>query len=328
MQLVRNFEPRQEMARRMDENRLALAGGVAMLAAMKIAFIGLGRMGAGMARNVLRAGHSVAIYNRSREKAEALGTDGARVASSPADATKDADAVMTMVADDQALEQIVFGNDGIASAMKAGCVHISHSTISTALARRLTAEHAHRKQGYLSAPVFGRPEAAESKNLLVVAAGPGELVERCRPLFDAIGRQTFVIGAEPWQANVAKVCGNFMVASAIEALGEAFATLRKAGVAPEIFLEIMHSLFGSQVITGYARIIAQEKFEPAGFALKLGLKDVRLVLAASEECASPMPLASLVHDHLLAALAQGQGEMDWSSMAQVIARNAGLKSNS
>ena len=299
-----------------------------MLAAMKIAFIGLGRMGAGMARNLLRAGHTLAVYNRSREKAEALAADGARVASSPADAAKDAEAVMTMVADDQAIEQIVFGNDGIASAMRADCIHLSHSTISTAMARKLTAEHVQRKQGYLSVPVFGRPEAAESKNLVVVVAGPSELVDRCRPLFDAIGRQTFVIGTEPWQANVAKVCGNFMVASAIEALGESFATLRKAGVDPEIFLEIMHSLLGSQVITGYGRIIAREKFEPAGFALKLGLKDVRLVLAASEEVASPMPLASLVHDHLLSALAQGQGEMDWSSMAQVIARNAGLKSKS
>ena len=299
-----------------------------MLAAMKIAFIGLGRMGAGMARNLLRAGHTVAVYNRSREKAEAFGADGARVASSPADACCDAEVVMTMVADDRALEQVVFGSDGLASALKNNCIHVSHSTISTALARKLTAEHSQRKQGYLSVPVFGRPEAAETKNLLVVAAGPSELVERCRPLFDAIGRQTFVVGTEPWQANVAKVCGNFIIASVIEALGEAYATLRKAGVAPQAFLEIMNALFGSQVMANYGRIIAQEQFEPAGFALQLGLKDVRLVLAAAEECAAPMPLASLIHDHLLSALAQGQGDMDWSSMTQVIARNAGLKSKS
>jgi 3-hydroxyisobutyrate dehydrogenase-like beta-hydroxyacid dehydrogenase len=299
-----------------------------MLAAMKIAFIGLGRMGMGMARNLLRAGHSVAVYNRSREKAEALAASGARVASSSADACRDTEVVMTMVADDHAVEQIVFGNNGIASAMENNCVHVSHSTISTALARKLTAEHAQRKQGYLSVPVFGRPEHAESKNLVVVAAGPSELVDRCRPLFDAVGRQTFVIGAEPWQANVAKVCGNFMVISMIESLGEAYATLRKAGVAPEAFLEIINSLMASPILALYGRIIAQEQFEPAGFALKLGLKDVRLVLAAAEECAAPMPLASLVHDHLLSALAQGQGEMDWSSMTQVIARNAGLKSKS
>jgi 3-hydroxyisobutyrate dehydrogenase-like beta-hydroxyacid dehydrogenase len=299
-----------------------------MLAAMKIAFIGLGRMGVGMARNLLRAGHTLAVYNRSREKAEALAVEGPRVASSPADASRDAEVVMTMVADDRAVEQIVFGNDGVASSMKAGCVHLSHSTISTVLARKLTAEHSQRGQGYLSVPVFGRPEAAETKNLLVVAAGPSEMVDRCRPLFDAIGRQTFVVGTEPWQANVAKVCGNFMIVSVIEAFGEAYATLRKAGVAPQSFLEIMNSLLGSQVIANYGRIVAQEQFEPAGFALKLGLKDVRLVLAAADECSAPMPLASLIHDHLLSALAQGQGEMDWSSFTQVIARNAGLKSKS
>jgi 3-hydroxyisobutyrate dehydrogenase-like beta-hydroxyacid dehydrogenase len=299
-----------------------------MLAAMKIAFIGLGRMGLGMARNLLRAGHTVAVFNRSREKAVALSADDARVASSPADACRHVEVVMTMLADDHAVEEIVFGRDGIAAAMKKDCIHVSHSTISTALGRRLTAEHAQRSQGYLSVPVFGRPESAEAKSLLVVAAGPTEYVERCRPLFEAIGRQTFVVGTEPWQANVAKVCGNFLIASMIEALGEAYATLRKAEVAPQSFLEIMNALLGSQVIANYGRIIAQEEFEPAGFALKLGLKDVRLVQAAAEECAAPMPLAGLIHDHLLSALAQGQGEMDWSSMTQVIARNAGLKSKS
>lgn len=291
---------------------------------MKIAFIGLGRMGVGMARNLLRAGHSLTVFNRTREKAEPLAAAGASVADSPADAARDAEVVMTMVGDDLALEQVVFGSDGIAAALKSGGIHLSHSTISTVLARKLTAEHAQRKQGYLSVPVFGRPDAADTKNLVVVAAGPVEHVERCRPLFEAIGRQTFVIGSEPWQANVAKLCGNFMVISALEALGEAYAALRKSGVAPEAFLEIMNSLLGSQVITNYGRMIAQERFTPAGFALSLGLKDVRLMLAAADECAAPMPLASLVHDHLLSALAQGQGDWDWSSMTQVLARNAGL----
>jgi 3-hydroxyisobutyrate dehydrogenase-like beta-hydroxyacid dehydrogenase len=299
-----------------------------MLAAMKIAFIGLGRMGMGMARNLIRAGHTVSACNRTHEKAKALAKHGAHAASSPGEAAGDAEVVMTMVADDQALEEIVFGIDGIASTLKKNCIHVSHSTISTALARRLTSEHARRGQGFLSVPVFGRPEMAESKNLIVAAAGPAELIDRCRPLFDAIGRQTFVVGAEPWQANVAKVCGNFMVISMIEAFGEAYATLRKAGVAPHVFLEIMNTLIGSPIIANYGRIIAEGEFEPAGFALKLGLKDVRLVLAAAEECAAPMPLASLLHDHLLSALAQGQGEMDWSSMTQVVARNAGLKTKS
>src|ERR1700693_3671889 len=252
-----------------------------MPGSMNLAFIGLGKMGTGIAHNLLRAGHKLAVYNRSREKAQTLAGEGARVAESPADACRDAEVVMTMVADDHAVEEIVFGRDGIASAMKNDCIHVSHSTISTALARKLTAEHAQRNQGYLSVPVFGRPEHAEAKNLVVVAAGPSELVERCRPLFDAVGRQTFVVGTDPWQANVAKLCGNFMLISMIEAFGEAYATLRKAGVAPQSFLEIMNTLLGSQVIANYGRIIAQEQFEPAGSALQLGLKDVRLVLAAA-----------------------------------------------
>jgi 3-hydroxyisobutyrate dehydrogenase-like beta-hydroxyacid dehydrogenase len=291
---------------------------------MNIAFIGLGRMGRGMARNLLRAGHTLTVYNRSREKAQALAGEGARVAESPADACRDAEAVMTMVADDPAVEEIVFGRDGIASAMKKNCIHVSHSTISPALARRLASEHAQRNQGYLSAPVFGRPDAAEAGKLLVVAAGRSELVERCRPLFDAIGRQTFVVGAEPWQANVSKLCGNFMISSAIEALGEAYATLRKSGVAPLTFLEIMNALFGSPVIANYGSIIAKEQFEPAQFALHLGLKDLRLVLATADERSAPMPMASLVHDHMVSAVAQGQADMDWSSVARVAAREAGL----
>jgi len=291
---------------------------------MKIGFIGLGRMGSAMARNLLRAGHAVAVYNRSREKAEALAAEGARAADSPADACRDSAAVMTMLADDSAVERVVFGENGLASALANGAIHISSSTISTALAQRLTAEHAQRGQGYVSAPVFGRPEAAESRKLIVVAAGPSELVERCRPLFDAIGRQTSVAGSEPWQANAVKLCGNFMLASMIEAFAEAFATLRKAGVDPLAFLEIVNSLFASPVYGNYGRIIAEERFDPAGFALKLGLKDIRLALETAGECAAPMPLASLIRDHFLSAMAHGQAELDWSSVARVAARSAGL----
>jgi 3-hydroxyisobutyrate dehydrogenase-like beta-hydroxyacid dehydrogenase len=292
---------------------------------MNIGFIGLGHMGAGMARNLLRAGNEVTVYNRSRDKAKALAKDGARIADSPADACRNADAVFTMLADDSAVEHVVLGEQGIASALPKNAVHISSSTIGTALAKRLTAEHAARGQGYLSVPVFGRPEAAEGKKLLVVVAGNQELVERCGPLFDAIGRQTFIIGAEPWQANAVKLCGNFMIASMVEAFAEAFATLRKADVGSHAFLDIMSTLFGSPVYSNYGRLIADGKFEPVGFALKLGLKDVRLMLQTAEECAAPMPLASLIHDHLVSAMAHGQAEQDWASVAKVAARNAGLE---
>lgn len=282
-------------------------------------------MGAGMARNLLRAGHQVSVYNRTREKSHELETDGARVADSPADACRDSEAVFTMLADDAALERVVFGEHGIASALPKGSVHLSSSTISTALARRLAAEHAQLGQGYLSVPVFGRPEAAEAKKLLVVVAGAPELVNRCNPLFEAIGRQTFTVGEEAWQANAVKVCGNFMIASMLESFGEAFATLRKANVPPQSFLDIMSTLFGSPVYSNYGRFIVEGKYEPAGFALRLGLKDVRLVLQTAEECSSPMPIASLIRDHFLAAMAHGQAEQDWSSLARVSSRNAGLE---
>lgn len=293
---------------------------------MKIAFIGLGNMGSGIARNLLRAGFELSVYNRTRAKAEAFARDAGRgrIADSPADAVRDADAAMTMLADDPAVEETVFGADGIASALPRGAVHLSHSTISTALARRLASEHAARGQRYLSVPVFGRPEAAAAKKLVVVAAGLAGTIESVRPLLDAIGRVSFIAGAEPWQANAVKLCGNFMIASMLETFGEAFATLTKAGVSSHRFLEIINSVFASPVYEGYGGAIASEKFQPAGFALKLGLKDVRLVLATAEECASPMPIASLVHDRFLAALAQGQGELDWSSVAKVSASEAGL----
>jgi 3-hydroxyisobutyrate dehydrogenase-like beta-hydroxyacid dehydrogenase len=161
--------------------------------------------------------------------------------------------------------------------------------------------------------------------LLVVAAGPAEFVDRCRPLFDAVGRQTFVAGTEPFQANALKLCGNFMIAAMLEGFGEAFATLRKADVLPHTFLEVMSALFGSPVYSNYGRAIADGKFEPAGFALRLGLKDVRLVLEAAEEFSAPMPLASLIRDHFLSAMAHGQADQDWSSVARVAARNAGIE---
>jgi 3-hydroxyisobutyrate dehydrogenase-like beta-hydroxyacid dehydrogenase len=291
---------------------------------MNIAFIGLGQMGTGIARNLLRAGHRVTAYNRTREKAEALAADGALVAASPADACRDADAAMTMLSDDAAVEQTVTAANGIAAALPASAAHLSCSTISTALARRLALVHAARGQGYLSTPVFGRPDAAEAKKLLVVAAGAPDLLQRFAPLFDAIGRQTFLAGAEPWQANAVKLCGNFMLASMLETFGEAFATLRKAGIDPHLFLDTMNALFASPVYAGYGRVIADQQFAPAGFAVPLGLKDVRLVLETAQECASPMPIASLVRDQLLSALAQGQAELDWASVSRVSARSAGL----
>jgi len=291
---------------------------------MNLGFIGLGKMGSGMARNLLRAGHRVAVYNRSPEKAQALSGDGAQVAGSPAAAARDAEAVFTMLSDDHAVSEVVFGDDGIAATLKAGAAHISSSTISTALARQLSQIHGSKKQVFISAPVFGRPEAADSKKLIVVPAGDHDAVERFQPLFDAIGRVTFVAGTEPMQANLIKLCGNFMIASMLEAFSETFAAMEKAGIKRSLFLDVVSELFGSPVYKNYGAAVAEQKFQPAGFALKLGFKDVRLAIEAAQELNVPLPLGSLIRDHLISAMAHGQEDWDWSSLALVSARSAGI----
>jgi 3-hydroxyisobutyrate dehydrogenase-like beta-hydroxyacid dehydrogenase len=290
---------------------------------MKVALIGLGNMGSAMAQNLIRAGHELTVHNRSRAKAEALGS-GVRIAGSPADAVRDREVVITMLADDTAVQAVVSGDSGIAHALPEGSVHMGCSTISTALARWLAAEHAARGQKYVSAPVFGRPEAAAEKKLLVVAAGDDATVSRCSPLFEAIGRQAFVAGREAWQANAVKLCGNFMLASMLESFGEAYAALRKADVDPHLFLDVMNALFGSPVYANYGKVIANGTFQPAGFALRLGFKDTRLAIETAREVGSPLPIASLLHDRFLEAIALGMGGIDWSGVARISALHAGL----
>ena len=282
-------------------------------------------MGAAMADNLLPACEQLTLFNRSREKTEALARKGAPVANSPAEAARNADAVFTMLPDDSAVEEVTFGETGILAALPEGATHISSSTISIKGARRFAEEHERRKRNFVSAPVFGRPQAAEARQLLVVFAGRSEIAEQYRPAFDAIGRRTFVVGEEPWTANLFKLLGNFMIATVLETFGEAFASIRKAGQNHHAFLEIMGELFASPVYKNYGQIIADEKFSPAGFALKLGLKDVRLALEAATEFDSPLPIASLLRDHFISALAHDQEQIDWSSVALVSARNSGLE---
>jgi 3-hydroxyisobutyrate dehydrogenase-like beta-hydroxyacid dehydrogenase len=291
---------------------------------MQLGFVGIGRMGFGMARNLLRAGHEVSVYNRTRERAEALVRDGATVADSPAAACRGAAAVFTMLSDDAALREVSRGKDGILRALEPGAMHVSASTVSTACARAMEVLHEGQGRGFVSACVWGRPAVAEAGKLITMAAGPAELVEHCRPLLGAFSRAVFIAGCEPWQANAAKLCGNFMIASMMEAFSESFATLRKGGVQPQPFLDAMVELFGSALYANYGKLIVEERFEPAGFALKLGLKDAELVLDNARECASPMPMASLVRDRLLAAFTQDGGEADWTSVSRVSAREAGL----
>ncbi len=272
---------------------------------MRIAFIGLGAMGQGIVQHVARAGHSVRAWNRTASRARALAADGIVAAETVADAVRDVDIVITMVADDNALREIAWRSGGMIAALPKDAIHVSMSTIGTALAAELEDAHADVGQHFVSAPVFGRPDAAAEGRLIVVAAGPQDAIDRCRPVLEAVGQKLFVVGTEPSMANAVKLGGNFMLASMLETLGEVFALMRKSGVAPDQFLEIVNGhLFKSPVYENYGRMIVAERFEPPGFRLRLGLKDVRLVLASAEQAMVPMPIASVTRDHFVSAVAR------------------------
>jgi len=289
---------------------------------MKLAFIGSGNMGLPMARNLLRAGHQVTVYNRTRKHAEPLVQDGASLVDSAADAVCDAAAVITMLADDAAVEEAA---QSFQPPLARGAIHVSMSTISVACAKRLAGQHAGRGQFYVAAPVFGRPVAAAAAQLWIVAAGPAEQIEKCRPVFDVLGRGLSVVGPDPWLANVIKLSGNFLIAAALESLGEAFALVRKSGGDAGQFLEIVnHALFNSKLYANYGGAVAQSHFEPAGFKLHLGFKDLRLAQEAAETAAVPMPLGGVLRDRFLAALARGEGDLDWSALARIASLHAGL----
>ena len=288
---------------------------------MKIGFFGLGNMGAPIALNLVGAGHELIVYNRTASKTAEIVSRGARAAASPAEACR-ADVVMSMLADDHAVEDIFFQQNLLPEIRG---VHISLSTVSVDLSKRLAAAHAAAGAGYVASPVFGRPEAAAAAKLVVAAAGAPEAIAKVRPLLEAIGRKLVVVGRDPWLANIVKLSGNLMLAVMLETMGEVFALLQKSGVDRSQFLDIINTLFQSPVYQNYGSAIIEERFSPAGFSLKLGLKDVRLVLAAAEGQATPLPLASLCRDQFLTALAKGRGDLDWSAVATVAADNAGVK---
>lgn len=295
---------------------------------MDVGLIGLGKMGTGIARSLLRAGHRVTVFNRTRGRAEALQANGAIVASSIADASQ-GEVVFTMVADDAALEAVVFGDGGILGSLPRGSLHVSLSTISVALSDRLTAEHAKAGQGYVAVPVFGRPEAAEAARLAVVAAGPENLIQKCRPLFEAMGPNLWVVGSRPSMANVVKLSGNFLIATVLESLSETVAFARKSGVDAGALISFLTAgAFNAPVYKIYGDLIVQGKHEPAGFLLPLGLKDVRLVLQAAEAASVPMPIASVLRDRFITAIARGHQDKDWSVIGRVAAEDAGLPQTS
>jgi 3-hydroxyisobutyrate dehydrogenase-like beta-hydroxyacid dehydrogenase len=287
---------------------------------VKVGFVGLGGMGSAMAANLLNAGHEVRVWSRRPEPADRLRELGAHVVDSPRAALQ-GDAFVSMLSDDAAVRAVVVEGGLFA----ANTIHINSATISVALAEELTALQEKAGAPYLAVPVFGRPQAAATAKLHVVAAGDPALIAKVQPLFDAIGQKTWIVGDRPSQANVVKICGNFMLASAIETLSEASALANAHDIPTKILLELMTStLFASPAYQIYGKIITDQSFEPAGFRLKLGFKDLRLALAASEALNVPLPFGAALRDVFLEAIADGLEDVDWSAISQVAQRRAHL----
>jgi 3-hydroxyisobutyrate dehydrogenase-like beta-hydroxyacid dehydrogenase len=292
---------------------------------MDLGFIGLGNMGYAMAQTLLRAGHSVALWNRTRARAETLAaSSGARVAESPAGAARGAEVVLTSVADDAATAAVVLGTgDGEAEplirGLAPGAVHVSLSTISPAVSKRLDEAHKAAGQEYVAAPVIGRPDAADRGELVVLAAGPAPTLDRCAPVFGVIGSRTHRLGGSPERANAVKVAANFVMAAMLEVFGEAYALAEGYGVDAAALLGVLEdSMLRPEVLDAYGKRIAKSDFKPAGFRLKLGLKDVDLALGAGESAALQMPFASVLRDRFLVAIARGLEDQDWSAMARTL----------
>jgi 3-hydroxyisobutyrate dehydrogenase-like beta-hydroxyacid dehydrogenase len=290
---------------------------------MDIGFIGLGRMGQAIAANLARAGHRLSVWNRSPAAAQALVAGGARLVETPA-GTAGGEVLMSMLADDEAHRRVLI-DGGVFAAAARGLIYVNLATISVALARELAALATARGVIYLAAPVFGRPEAAQAAKLNIVVGGDGAALTRIESLLLAIGERIWPVGALPEHANVVKLAGNFMIASALETMGEAAALVRAHGIKSADFLDILTStLFAGPVYQNYGRLIGAQRYEPAGFTVTLGLKDVRLALEAAESARVPMPVAGVLRDHFLEALGAGRGEQDWAALAEVSAVHAAL----
>ncbi len=289
---------------------------------MDIGFLGAGSMGSAMVRRLLGAGHRVSVWNRSPGPVEALVRDGAEAAGNAADAFR-GDAVVSMLANDEAVRQVVL--DQALPAGRAGLVHVMSATITVKLCRELEAAHAERGIGLVAAPVMGRPDVAAAGELNILAAGSDADLARVQPLLGAMGRKTWRVGAEPHKASVAKLAANFTLAAAIEAMSEAFALVERHDIEPRLMHEVLSgTLFAAPAYKTYGQAITEGRFEPAGFKLPLGLKDVRSAMEAGEGVGSPMPFASVMRDNFLDAIAHGDGEKDWSAVSLVARRRAGL----
>jgi 3-hydroxyisobutyrate dehydrogenase-like beta-hydroxyacid dehydrogenase len=292
---------------------------------MKIGFIGLGNMGSGIAANLARAGHEVTVWNRSGDKALKLVEQGAVRAATPKDAATGRDLVMTMLADDAALEDVVSGTAGLIHGLARGALHVSLSTISVRMAERMSALHAEHGRQFMSAPVFGRPDAAAAAKLFVVAAGSSADFARAKPALEAISQRVFYLGETPSSANLLKLCGNFLILSTIETLAEAMTLAQKGGIPKQRLLEVLTgTLFDFPVYRNYGAALAEDRFTPAGFAAPLGLKDMRLVGEAAETLRVPMPVLNVLRDHLLQTIGSEGADVDWSAIGRTVAKNGGL----
>ena len=292
----------------------------------EIGFIGLGAMGEPIAANLVAAGFKLRVYNRTASKADALVATGATRVERPGDAAVPGGVAITMLADDAAVESVVLGAGGLAERLGPGGIHVSMSTVAPATTRRLAEHHAATGSTLIATPVFGRPDAAKAKRLWVLESGPAPQKAAIRPLLEAIGQAIFDFGEEPGAASVAKLVGNFLIAANLEAMSEAFAMAEKQGVERTAVADMLaKTLFACPIYQGYGKAIAEKRFTPVGFRMPLGLKDVELALHTAAEVTMGLPIASLVRDRLLASLAKGRGEMDWSALALSALDDAGLK---
>jgi 3-hydroxyisobutyrate dehydrogenase-like beta-hydroxyacid dehydrogenase len=290
---------------------------------LKVGFIGLGRMGAAMAANLVKAGHEVTVFNRSRGKSSSLIMLGAHEAADIAGACG-GDAVITMLADDEAASDIILSLRGVADVLSKGAIHLSMSSISVALSKHFAQVHARAGQRSVAAQVFGRPDMAAAAKLFIVAAGDPATIDACKPLFDAMGQKTSMIGTEPSAANLVKLSANFLQGAVIEALGEAIALIGKAGIDRRAYVELLTStIFTAPVFKIFGPLIAEGRFATAAFAAPLGYKDIRLTLAAAENLRVPMPLASLLRDRFLRLFAHGGENLDWSAIGGLATLDAG-----
>jgi 3-hydroxyisobutyrate dehydrogenase-like beta-hydroxyacid dehydrogenase len=290
---------------------------------MDIGFVGLGRMGQGVAENLLKAGHRVTVWNRSPGPVAALTAKGALAAKTPQEAMQGT-LLFSLLASDAVMRQMGFAG-ALLDAARKDLIHVNMATISPSFALELTEAHEARGLTYVSAPVFGRPDAAASGQLEIVAAGKKAALDILQPVFAELSRKIIIVGEEPRKANLLKIAGNFMIAGAIETMGEAFALLKKGGVDAKLFHEVMtERLFTGVAYKNYGGMILSGNFEPAGFALKLGLKDVNLARSAAEELTITLPIADLVSSHFRDALREGWAEKDWSAVGALAAKQAGV----